>query len=275
VLTAVGVDLRIVPSASVRPHEVADPGREQRIEARLAREGQLRDPLMVGAVPDVDGYVLLDGTNRQRALDSLGYPLLMVQVLDYANAHAVQLKTWCHSADLPTGELSRLAGDIQAVDVLELSPLEAPDAMRDPTTLAALLGEHGRFLLSRTDSHASRADQLRQLVGLYQPRLRREDCDLDEVEERAAALSRNEGRTLIAFPAFSRFQVVSMAMHGAPIPAGITRHVIGTGRALRVNLPLEVLASGISLEAANQALEDHVSALHPRVYREPTILFDS
>ena len=68
------VRLRIVEAASIRPHEIADPGRERRIEQRLRSDRLLRDPLVVGEVPDVDGYVLLDGTNRKRALAALELP---------------------------------------------------------------------------------------------------------------------------------------------------------------------------------------------------------
>jgi hypothetical protein len=66
-----------------------------------------------------------------------------------------------------------------------------------------------------------------------------------------------------------------MAMRGALIPAGITRHVIMGGRALRVNVPLEMLRGSESLEEARQALKRHLASLQPRLYREPTILYDS
>src|SRR5438270_23589 len=68
---------------------------------RLREDEQLRDPLMVGALRDVDGLVLLDGTNRRRALDNLGFSLAMVQVIDYADHNSVQLRTWCHGVTLP------------------------------------------------------------------------------------------------------------------------------------------------------------------------------
>jgi hypothetical protein len=64
-------------------------------------------------------------------------------------------------------------------------------------------------------------------------------------------------------------------MSEALIPAGITHHVIREGRALRVNLPLEELVLGRDLQQANDALQHHLAGLHPRIYAEPTILFDS
>jgi hypothetical protein len=115
------------------------------------------------------------------------------------------------------------------------------------------------------------------LVDLYEREMERQDCDPESVEEQAHALCGGEqdARTLIAFPPFSRSQVVTMATRGVLIPAGITRHIILGGRALRVNLPLDALAAGKPLPSARARLQHHVSRLHPRVYQEPTILYDS
>jgi hypothetical protein len=114
------------------------------------------------------------------------------------------------------------------------------------------------------------------LVNLYEAEMDRLDCNADEVEARAHNFTRDhESRALIAFPRFSRSQVVSMAMEDALIPAGITRHIILSGRALRVNLPLEYLEGSLSAREAERALQVHLSRLTPRTYTEPTILFDS
>jgi hypothetical protein len=271
------VHLRVVSSASVFPHEIADPVREERIEQRLRLEGILRDPVMVGAVPDVDGFVLLDGTNRQRALRTLNLPWILVQVLDYADQYAVQLHAWCHLVQLDIEDIVKASQSICGLEMDPLSPLEASDALGQSTTLALLLARGTRFALRRRPDHAlSRADQLCQLVNAYERHMTRIDCDPEQVEERAHSLSAQDDRpTLVAFPPFTRSQVVSMALQGALIPAGITRHVVLGGRALRVNVPLSMLSSDNSLGHANDALLEHLSTLQPRQYREPTILYDS
>jgi len=272
------VQLRIVPARSVKPHERADPVRQQRIEGRLRQDGVLRDPVMVGAVPNVEGYVLLDGTNRQQALGRLGLPWLLVQVLDYTDPHAVQLQTWCHAVSMPVEELLAGAGSIPAATPVRLSPLEASDALSDPATLAVLLGAGERWALRRqTGQGVDRASQLRALVDLYEEGMVRVDCDAEDVEEQAKTWSERSGHavTLTAFPGFRRSQVVCMAMDGTPIPAGITRHTILVGRALRVNVPLALLESSNTVEEANAQLQRHLISLQPRIYREPTVLYDS
>jgi len=275
--TSPWADLRIVAADSIRPHEIADPARERRIEARLQTDGILRDPLMVGSLPDLAGFVLLDGTNRRLALAALGIPWVLVQVIQYADERAVQLRTWGHAVTLPYDQILEYAQAIPGTSLTQLSPLAAGDALRTPGTLAVLLGATEMFALSRSPGQEpSRAEQLRQLVDSYQDRMTRVDCDADTVEERAAALTGGPNhRALVAFPPFSRSQVVTMALRESLIPAGITRHVILGGRALRVNLPLDILIEASTREAADAALQQHLQSLQPRFYRESTILYDS
>ena len=272
------VRLRVVPIDSVHPHEIADPARERRIERRIREDGILRDPLLVGSVPDVDGYVLLDGTNRLRALRALRVSAAMVQELDYADPRAVELRTWCHAAALPIEEIVERTREFEELAVTPLPPLAAPDALTTPETLALLLRGKKRYRVALKEvGDEGRARVLRPFVDIYEDRMARVDCDVDSLEERGhdARGPNGEPATLVAFPAFTRAQVVAMAMDAAPIPAGITRHIVLRGRALRVNLPLELLGAEEGVENANRSLHAHLGTLQPRVYGEPTILFDS
>ena len=83
--------------------------------------------------------------------------------------------------------------------------------------------------------------------------------------------------TLIVFPRFAPAEVMELARVGACLPAGITRHLIPR-RALRINLPLEVLRSPVSLAEKNLWLADwmkqKVAAKTARFYQESTFLFD-
>jgi hypothetical protein len=267
------VRLQIVPGQAVRPHEIADPAREQRIATRLREEGVLRDPVMVGGLPGLDGYILLDGTNRKRALAEMDCPWLLAQVIDYADEHAVQLRTWCHQVDCAMATILTHAARVPDVQVMPLTALAAADALRNPATLAVVLDRMQQFSIERRTGGAhSRAEQLVQLVSAYEASMTRVDCGPEDVEERAQSLIAG---CLVAFPGFSRSDVVTIALRGALIPAGITRHVIRCGRALRVNLPLSLLSSQYDLESANAALQQHLAGLQPRLYLEPTILYDS
>lgn len=273
-----GRDLDLVPLDSIRPHELADRARKDRIERRLQSDGVLRDPLMVGSVPQVKGYVLLDGTNRLAALHSLCLTWGLVQIVDYSDAGSVGLRTWCHSTSLALGVVAGRAAKIPGVAVAPIAELGASDALAAPSTVAVMLSKDRIAAVTRTAEYPhSRAEQLRALVDLYEHQMTRVDCDPANVEELAQTLCdpAGGGMTLIAFPAISRSQVATMAMRNALIPAGITRHVISGGRALRVNVELEMLRATGSLAEAQQKLERHLARLQPRLYREPTILYDS
>jgi hypothetical protein len=263
----------MVPVETVRPHEIPDPAREQRIAARLRADGMLRDPVVVGALPGLDGYILLDGTNRTRALAEMGCAWVLVQIVDYADEHAVQLRTWCHHVHrAAVSVLSQVAHE-PGLRVAPLAPLAASDAVRGHDTLAVVLDRQSQFAIERVSggSH-SRPEELVQFVSAYEQHMTRVDCGPEDVEERAQSLTSG---CLVAFPGFNRSQVATIAMRGTLIPAGITRHVIRSGRALRVNVPLSLLSDQPGRESANAALTRHLDDLHPRLYREPTILYDS
>src|SRR4051812_45361812 len=80
-------DLRVVPSSALVPHEQADRKRVARLEARVSADGFLKNPPIVAPIPATEKYVVLDGANRTSALANLGYPHLLVQVVDYGSGH--------------------------------------------------------------------------------------------------------------------------------------------------------------------------------------------
>jgi hypothetical protein len=228
---------------------------------------------MVGVLPGLDGYVLLDGTNRTRALAEMGFPWLLAQVIDYGDEHAVQLRTWCHHVHQATASVLSHAAAIPGLQVVPLAPLAAGEAVRGHSTLAVVLDRQSQFAVERAAGGPhSRAEELVRFVSAYEEHMTRVDCAPEDVEERAQSLTSG---CLVAFPGFNRSQVVTIALRGTLIPAGITRHVIQSGRALRVNVPLSLLSSEHSRESANAALQRHLTDLQPRLYREPTILYDS
>src|SRR5438067_6678437 len=83
-------DLRLLPTEALVLHEHADEKRVVRLETRLRTDGFLKNPPIVAAIPGTEKYVVLDGANRTSAVMRLGYPHLLVQVVDY-NSDRVQL----------------------------------------------------------------------------------------------------------------------------------------------------------------------------------------
>jgi hypothetical protein len=82
---------------------------------------------------------------------------------------------------------------------------------------------------------------------------------------------------LVVFPRYEPAEIIELARNGAPLPAGITRHVIPR-RALRLNIPVSMLTDPRSLEEKNEWLQAWIKTKltnkEIRYYQESTWLFD-
>ncbi|MDD4900871.1 MAG: hypothetical protein PHS62_02035 [Patescibacteria group bacterium] len=82
---------------------------------------------------------------------------------------------------------------------------------------------------------------------------------------------------LTVFPKFQMMDIVKFVLNGKMVPSGITRHLIN-GRALRLNVPLQLLKNRQSLAKKNYWLARQISkkvkANQVRYYAESVFLFD-
>src|SRR5215210_8801867 len=103
-------DLHLLPIEALILHEHADEKRVARLEARLRADGFLKNPPIVAPIPGTQRYVVLDGANRATAVQRIGCPHLLVQVVDYTSGQ-VQLQTWHHliTGRAPTTFLEEIA----------------------------------------------------------------------------------------------------------------------------------------------------------------------
>src|SRR5512139_2689215 len=123
-------DLRILPVSSVLLHEQHDAQRSEPLAMRLAADGILRNPPIVAPIPGEPRFVVLDGANRVTALQSLGIPHVVAQVVDYEDEELI-LDTWYHLvSDLSREDFQR------AVDGLPGVSLQASDLVRARAELA-------------------------------------------------------------------------------------------------------------------------------------------
>lgn len=264
-------DLRFFPTSQVLLHEEYDPERVERLVRRIQEEAVLRNPPLVAELGD-GRVVVLDGANRVTALEQLGAPHLLVQVVPY-DEPSVVLDRWHHLlVALPEGFLDRLG---------EALPTEATDPEDASRRLAR--GELVAYVrvgrvargLPRAPGLVEDADRLRRLVAAYRGRAvyhRVESEDFDELTTRYGG-----AQGLVAFGRFRKEEIRELARNSAKLPAGVTRHIV-PGRALRVNLPLEVVLRHGSVEEKNAWLrawiQHRLQEGRVRSYLEPTILFD-
>jgi len=272
-------DLRFVPVESLVPHERHDPQRLEPLVRGFRDQAVLKNPPIVAALPGANGgrFMVLDGANRSTAAREAGLPHVVVQVASYEEPW-VRLTTWHHA-------LSGLARDEmvqawRAIPGLECgaAPLLHARAMlarREALAYAARAGNEATvFKGGRTLEE--RNQLLNALVDTYRDRARFYRMTVESFE---TALERHPDATLLmVFPHFEPAEVLELAGGGSLLPAGITRHLI-RWRALRVNVPIDVMADGTrNLEQKNdwlhRWLEDRWAQRQVRFYEESTVLFD-
>jgi hypothetical protein len=282
-------DLRLLPVTSLVPHEYADEKRVARLVNRIQGDGYIKNPPIVAPIPGTSNFVVLDGANRTSAIERIGAPHVLAQVVDYKSSQ-VQLLTWHH---LISGrEPSTFLGEIARVPNLILQPVSL-DFARHALSARAILAYivlpiasgSERFTVYTvdgvpgTDHHGAVTSTalLNAMVDTYKsdPQVTIHRVSTDELDDLMSYYDDVSG--LIVFPPYTPDDILALAVSGAKVPTGITRHII-SHRALRVNIPLTLLESPEPLDLKNAWWHDQVkrklSNNEVRLYQESTYLFD-
>ena len=273
--------LKIVPTEALIPHEQHDDQRAGPLIEKMKDQGMLKNPPIVAPLsPDdpADGrYVVLDGANRSTAARVAGIPHMVVQVVRYEDP-SIRLSTWHHAlVGVRKGDIERaleaLPGLVTRGD--ELRHARAVLARREALAYLVHAGKRTFTLHGGGDLHQRNA-LLNAVVDSYRDRTRFYRVASDSLEE--ARRRHADVTALVVFPRFEPEEIMELAGTGARLPAGITRHLI-PWRALRINLPLEVLTDTTkTLEEKNGMLSDwldqRVAQRRVRFYEESTVLFD-
>jgi hypothetical protein len=270
--------LLILPADALVLHEEVDARRVEPLVQRLREDGFLKNPPIAapinGALEPGSRFVILDGANRTTALWELEVPHHLVQAVDYQE---VTLGTWGH---LVTGiDQSKFTQALTHAGLeLESSQLEEARqrlALRDIAATVAY--PDGRvFAVAGGGSLAQETEALRRLASVYNGRSaihRVKGDDIAQFLDQYDAVA-----ALVRFPRYTPDEIVRLAGDGHKLPTGITRHII-QGRALRVNLPLSVLADEArTTQQKNDWLRDWIkrklARREIRYYQESTFLFD-
>jgi len=273
-------NLRIVPSASLVPHEQEDETRVGRLSERLRGSGVLKNPPVVTEAHAAERgacLVVLDGANRVSAARASDLPHFLVQVVRYDDP-AIKLTTWHHAlSGFPAERLERELSRIPGLTLRRegLSQARALLARREAVAYV-VSGQDGALTLLGDRGLNERSALLNGVVDLYRDRVpfnRVMHESLDETRARFPDVT-----ALVVFPRFHPDEILEIATSGARLPAGITRHVI-PWRALRVNIALEILADpSRSLKEKNLWLAawiaERTAQKNIRFYEESTVLFD-
>jgi hypothetical protein len=277
--------LRIVPLSRIRFHEETEPHRTRRVAEALRGDGVLRNPPVVGTHPGMRSYLLVDGAHRITGLYDLGLGFALVQIVDYMDP-LLELHRWHHVVQME--DLEGFLGQVQILPGVRLfwhRPAEGTSPFfRRRGQMAQIIFPDGRSLLVKPeDAVSDRREWLRRTVRV----LRRMDSlyagtgalvdrisydDLTSVAENYARWN-----ALIAYPEFTKEDILELMRSRIKLPAGITRHLVPK-RALRFNLKLDMLSRNGSAAELNRKLAhtvlERVRARSIRFYSESTFAFD-
>lgn len=266
--------LRVVELDDVLLHEQVEKQRVERLVHRLETDRYLKNPPIVAE--DQGKYVLLDGATRITALKQVGCCDAVVQVVDYQSPELV-LETWNHMLiDLPVPEFLDALRQLPGLRLVSTSVDEAEDALECRDSIGTILLPDGTvYSLFGSQGLSAQAQLLNQVVEAYEGRgqlYRVAHTDLERLLAENARLS-----ALIVFPRFHPDEIRELARNGSKLPTGITRHII-PGRAMRINIPLDVLQCDDPLGKKNAWLDEWMKSKmrerQVRYYQEPVFLFD-
>jgi len=273
-------DLRFVAVDSLIPHERHDEQRMKPLARKLREQAVLKNPPIVTEIEPAETekrYVVLDGANRTAAARGDGFPHLVVQVVDYG-APDVQLSTWSHALmGYPHDELGIELARIRGLECRPDTLVHARALLARREALAYVVYDDGQVdTLQGAGDLRERTELLNRLVDSY-----REDTRFVRVvsDSLGAARARHPDVTaLVVFPHYEPDEVVELALSGARVPAGITRHLV-RWRALRLNVPIDRLADASQDLAAKNAwlkewVDEKLRQRSVRFYEEATVSFD-
>jgi hypothetical protein len=266
--------LEVVPVDQVLPHEAIDEKRVQRLMEGLEAEGRLINPPIVTQWND--RYVILDGATRFASLQRLGYPYVIVQLVD-AGRDDFELHTWYHAISSKRS-LSELMAHLESIPGLKLapcSPAAETSVLADPQALCYFLARDGNVTVAQAAPGADRLEMMNALVDAYTRWGAVERTLLTDLSRLLAQFP--ELAAVAVFPQFRPETVFEVASRGELLPAGLTRFII-PGRILRLNADLQQLKKDEPLAAKrawfNRFLTDKLARSRLRYYQEPVILLD-
>jgi L-serine kinase (ATP) / ParB family transcriptional regulator, heme-responsive regulator len=270
-------DLKFLRIDSVIIHEWHDEQRTPPLIEKIREGGLFRNPPIVTPLQDDSSrYMVLDGANRVTALRSMGFPDILVQVVEPKHP-GLRLENWNHVLwEMDSKVLLSDIRSIQDVNPVVMEEQGQPNIM-DDCGLALVQIPRGKKFTLCTDAEelVVKVALLNAIVDCYKDRCKLDRTmarDIHELEDVYPDLS-----GLIIFPQFKIQDVLVLAGQGYLLPTGITRFTVSP-RALHVNYPLYELAADKPLEEKNEALQRwvqmRINKKGVRYYAEPTFLYD-
>ena len=268
--------LVFLPVKDLVIHEYHDDQRTPPLIESIKKTGVWRNPPIVTPLQDgTNRFVVLDGANRKTALERMGYPHALVQLVQ-PDDPGLRLYNWNHLVwGLPAEDFLHGIASLPEIELVK-GEEEHPDLLGE-CGLATIQLPRGELFTICTEATTlvRRVELLNALVDTYKDRAYLDRTSEWSVVRLKAMYPELSG--LVIFPHFDIKHILNLVSAGCLLPTGITRFTVSP-RALHLNYPLEELAADKPIEEKNQALEryiqERVTNKGVRFYSEATILFD-
>lgn len=259
-------------------HEEHDPQRTPPLIERIRLSGTFRNPPIVTPLPDNTArFMVLDGANRVTALKEMGFPDILVQLVE-PNDPGLNLETWNHVVwGLPEQLLLDKFTHLAGVEVCPASEEYLEPELDGDCGLAFIQlprGDNYR-ICSKAVELVKRVEILNDLVNCYKVRAYLDRTNIRDIHQLQDIYS--DLTCLIIFPTFTIHQILDLASNNYLLPTGVTRFTVAP-RALHLNYPLYELATNRPLEEKNADLlrwiQRRIANKGIRYYAESTFLYD-
>ena len=268
-------NLRIVPISEIIFHEDPDEERASKLIEYIRKENRLKNPPVVATHSSNNKSILLDGANRLTALRALNIPDVLVQHIDLFDPGLIFLQ-WHHAVEKFTKD-SFLEKINNLPDItITKSPNDDLTANDNGDLLCQIqFADRSIYVVHAHTDLFQRVKDLRNITDIYKGFQYMDRVSYTNLEH----LKNNYSQfcALIVFRKLTKEELVEVTNNGMRIPSGITR-IIMPKRALRINVPLDILRFDVSAEQKNYWLQNRINEQirdkSIRFYHEPTFLFD-
>jgi len=270
--------LAILPLHSLVIHEHHDDSRTGPLMEKLGSSDVFSNPVIVTPLHDHTArYMVLDGANRTTATRRMGFEHILAQVVE-PDELGVETQTWNHVVwDVPVDQFWERLEALEGLAYMESTAEKANETVLERQGLAAIHLADGRVfeVFAPAINRVARNEFLNRIVSTYKGAGRMDRTPHRTIEPLKKMYPGLSG--LVFMPKLKVRHLSYLVSQGHFLPAGVTRFTISP-RALRVNFPMEVLRSDMSLEEKNDALDQFIKDLlenkRVRYYAEATVLYD-
>lgn len=267
--------LKIVPINSITFHEEPDEERSSRLIEYIRKENILKNPPVAARYDGSDQLILLDGANRLTALHTLEIPDVLIQEIDLFDPGLTFLH-WHHAVEHFSKE-SFLKELTRLPDILisSFKNNRLKHTQNGDLLCQVQFGDGSVYAVRAHEDLFQRITDLKNITNIYKGSQYMDRVSYTNLNH----LKKNYPNfcALIVFREIIKEDLVQLTKKGKKVPSGITR-IILPKRALRINVPLDLLRFNVSTNQKNHWLQkrinDQIKDKSIRFYHEPTFLFD-